>query len=145
MSPWQGADRLPALMDALGPEWTALVLGSGPVAPSPHPRILALGQVSVLQIPDLVSAFDVAVAPYRASAPPWFCPLKLLEYRAQGIPTVCAPIGDAAELLCGEGILEESEDAGAWAASIRRALQMPRRACVRSWEEVVDHAFSEQG
>jgi glycosyltransferase involved in cell wall biosynthesis len=100
MKAWHGVDRLPALLDAL-PEATALVVGDGPTRVV-HPRLVRVGQVPEAQVPDLVAAMDVALAPYSPDAPPWFCPLKILAYRAQGTPVVSSDVGDCA-LLVGAG------------------------------------------
>ncbi|MEZ4235089.1 MAG: glycosyltransferase [Myxococcota bacterium] len=53
MRRWRGAARLPALLDALGPGWTALCVGPG--APD-HPRIVAVGGCTSGALPDLCAA-----------------------------------------------------------------------------------------
>jgi glycosyltransferase involved in cell wall biosynthesis len=142
MSAWQGADRLPQLLDALGPDWTGLALGGGPVAPAGHPRLIQLGRIASDELPDYVSAFDVAVAPYLPGAPPWFCPLKVLWYRAQGVPVVGSPLGDVPALVGQHGLLAWPEPTGDWVEAVRAALSLPRQPRVRTWEDVVDEALS---
>lgn len=132
MKPWHGVERLPALLDAL-PDAVGLVVGEGPVKLS-HPRLVAVGQVEEHAVADLVAAMDVGLAPYGADAPPWFCPLKILAYRAQGTPVVATDVGDC-RVLTGEGgtIVEVGDlvDAiTAWRG--RRAGPW-----VRSWAQVV--------
>jgi glycosyltransferase involved in cell wall biosynthesis len=100
MKPWHGVERLPALLDAL-PDAVALIVGEGPVKID-HPRARCLGQVDEARTADLVAAMDVGLAPYGPDAPPWFCPLKILAYRAQGTPVVATDIGDC-RMLTGDG------------------------------------------
>lgn len=137
MSPWQGADRIPALLDALGPAWSALVVGAGTSPPRAHPRLIAAGRVEPREVPDLVSAFDVGIAPYPAAAPPWFCPLKVLAYRAQGVPVVASDLGDCARLVGDDGEVVAPDDTEAWVAAIRRAVDRPRLPWLRTWSDVV--------
>ena len=59
---------------------------------------------------DAVSAFSVAVAPYRSDAPPWFSPLKIMQYRAQGVPIVAPDIGDCSLLMEGCGQLVSADN-----------------------------------
>lgn len=130
MKPWHGLDRLPALLDAF-PDAVGLLVGEGPVNVT-HPRILRAGQVDEAATADLVAAMDVGLAPYGSDAPPWFCPLKILAYRAQGTPVVATDVGDC-RLLTGEGgtVGEDFVDAiRAWRG--RRAAPW-----LRSWEDVV--------
>lgn len=135
MKPWHGVERLPALLDAL-PGFTALVAGDGPVEVPRHPRLRALGRVAPRDLADVVAAMDVGLAPYRADAPPWFCPLKVLEYRAQGVPVVAADVGDCRAL--GAVIVDDDD----WVGAIHAALEQPRVPWVRGWEQVVAEALA---
>ncbi len=130
MKPWHGVERLPALLDAI-PDAVGLVAGEGPVTVE-HPRIRAVGQVSEVRAADLCAAMDVGLAPYAADAPPWFCPLKILAYRAQGTPVVAADIGDCRQLVGSGGTVGEDlvDAVRAWRG--RRTA-----AWVRSWADVV--------
>jgi len=140
LKPWHGVDRIPAILDAL-PEATALVVGSGPVPITRHPRILVTGQVAPGEVPDLVAAMDVGIAPYPAGSGAWFCPLKLLDYRAQGVPAVATDLGDCATLLAdGAGEVLSTDDPHAWAAAIRRQARAPRIRRIRTWADVVREA-----
>jgi len=84
----------------------------------------------------LVRRMDVALLPYRRDAPPWFCPLKLFEYRAQGTPIVAADIGDLRQLVGEGGTMVPAEDDQAFALACQD--WRGRRAPVhrRSWEMV---------
>jgi len=140
LKPWHGVERIPAILDAL-PEATALVIGAGPVPIPAHPRILFAGRAEPAEVPDLVSAMDVGIAPYPVGTGPWFCPLKLLEYRAQGIPAVATDLGDCATLLRdGAGEVLSTDDPLAWAAAIRRQSRAARVPRTRAWTQVTREA-----
>lgn len=144
LRPWHGVERLGELLDRL-PEATALVVGDGPTRLPEHPRLRALGRVPPARVADVVAAMDVGLAPYRSDAPPWFCPLKVLEYRAQGVPVVGAAVGDVPALVRGGGEVVAGDDLGVWAAAVRRQAEAPRVSRVRSWDEVVGEALAGLG
>ncbi len=135
MKPWHGVEELPRLLDQI-PDAVGLSVGAGPVAVS-HERLRCMGQVDEAQTADLVAAMDIGLAPYAPDAPPWFCPLKILAYRAQGTPVVAADIGDC-RLLTGDGGTVGPEFVGAIEAW--RGKRAP--AWVRSWATVVDEALA---
>lgn len=92
---------------------------------------------------DVIAAFDVAVAPYIEDAPPWFCPLKLLDYRAQGVPIVASSVGDIPEII-GSGKLIEPGRQEDFIAAVAESLQQdqrPDRWC-RSWDAVASELLS---
>lgn len=136
LKPWHGVERLPAILDAL-PDAVGLLVGDGPVRVR-HPRLLAVGQVDEARAADLVAAMDVGLAPYGPDAPPWFCPLKVLAYRAQGTPVVGTDVGDTRELVGAGGsvvpVAELADACRAWRG--RRCTPW-----VRSWETVVAEAL----
>lgn len=139
MKPWHGVDRLPALLDAI-PEATGLVVGDGPV-PVAHPRLVRVGQVTEDKVADLVAAMDVGLAPYAADAPPWFCPLKVLAYRAQGTPVVATNVGDCHMLVGDAGTVVD----GALDALIDATRGWRGRRCapyIRGWDVVVRAAIA---
>lgn len=141
LKPWHGIERLVPLIEAV-PEATLVVAGDGPVPVPAHPRIRALGRVPPAAVPHVVAAMDVGLAPYPAEAPAWFCPLKLAEYRAQGVPFVAADVGDCGRLAeDGAGEVVETDDVGVWAAAIRRQATAPRVRRVRSWRDVIAEAL----
>lgn len=137
MKPWHGVERLPAILDAV-PDAVGLVVGDGEVPP--HPRLRRVGHVEEDRLADLVAAMDVGLAPYAADAPAWFCPLKVLAYRAQGTPVVATDVGDCRALV-GEG--------GTVGPDLVEAIRAwrGRRAApwVRSWEVVVAEGLGALG
>jgi alpha-maltose-1-phosphate synthase len=67
----------------------------------------------------LVRRMDVALMPYRGDAPPWYCPLKLYDYKAQGTPVVASDIGGLGELVGAGGSVVPADDDAAFAAACR--------------------------
>jgi len=135
--PWHRLSALPAILDAL-PEATALVVGDGPSPPPPHPRIRHLGLVEPSELPDLLAAMDVGLAPASDARRPWACPLKVLDYRAAGVPIVGTDMGDTARLVGPMDPILSDLDPQTWAEAIRRAAQSPRTSRRRSWDAVVE-------
>ncbi|MDT5014300.1 MAG: hypothetical protein QOD39_460, partial [Mycobacterium sp.] len=62
-------------------------------------RVRFLGQLDHADIPALLAAGDVAVAPYPAILDFSFSPLKLYEYLAAGVPIVASDVGQIREVL----------------------------------------------
>lgn len=97
---------------------------------------------------DLASA-TIGLAPYRASAATHLMlPVKLLEYAALGIPTVCARLRTVQRYF-GEGALEYFElgDANGLADAIQRLNSDPVRRMEiadRAWRISVDLGWEEQ-
>lgn len=134
MKPWHGIERLPTLLDHF-PDAVGLCVGEGPVKVE-HPRLLNVGQVPEAAVADHVAAMDIGLAPYRPDAPPWFCPLKILAYRAQGTPVVASAIGDCALLTGDGGYCGPDLEDGIRAWRGKRAANS-----VRTWADVVREAL----
>lgn len=136
MKPWHGAERLAAVLDAL-PDALGLAVGGDPPARlAAHPRARCVGQVDEARAAQLVAAMDVGLAPYPADAPPWFCPLKVAAYRAQGTPVVATDVGELRELVGSGGEVVEDSDA-ALAAACRRWEGRRAAPLVRTWDAVL--------
>ena len=137
--PWHGVGRLAELLDAI-PDAVGLVVGEARVE---HPRARHVGVVTEARARDLVAAMDVGLAPYGRDAPPWFCPLKVLAYRAQGTPVVAADVGDTSSLVGAGGTvlptwnLDDAVDA----CRVWRGRRPP--PWVRGWDAVVREALGE--
>lgn len=138
----QGVHRLLPILDALGPDAWLVTVGTGPERLAPHPRHVARGQVAPERVAEAIAGFHVGLAPYEASAPPWFCPLKVLAYRAQGVPVVCGPVPEAARLVGEGGEVVATMELEAWAAAIRRQAGRRLTPWVRTWDNVVIEALA---
>ena len=83
------------------------------------------GAVPHADVPRLVAAADVAVAPYpRMTHELWLSPLKLFEYMATGAAVVASGVGQVADVLQdgSNGLLVPPGDASAMAAAVRRLI-----------------------
>ncbi|MBT3218531.1 MAG: glycosyltransferase family 4 protein [Proteobacteria bacterium] len=138
--PWHGLELIPQILDAL-PEATALVVGSGPVSPPTHPRLINMGRVEPAEVPDLIAAMDVAIAPYPLESPPWFCPLKIQEYLAQGVPVVATDVGECRHLIGAAGQVLATEDPAAWAMAIDNQAGQSYPPRKRTWTTAMGEAL----
>ena len=134
LKPWHG---VPVLIQAFArlhheaPNARLLIVGDGPdrAALEEQVRELCLeslvhftGSVAPGQIPGLLAAMDVAVAPYPPLAGFYFSPLKVYEYMAAGRAVIGSRLGQLAQLIRhGEnGLLCEPGDAADLAAQLGR-------------------------
>lgn len=138
MKPWHGVGRLPRLAHAAGA--TLVLVGRPPR--NPPPGVITTGHLDPNQLADVVAALDVGLAPYPADAPPWFCPLKILDYRAQGTPVVATNVGDCRALVGDTGTVVAPEDEDGFIDAVqswigRRVVPTPR-----SWQDVGSEIIS---
>ncbi|AFZ25407.1 glycosyltransferase [Cylindrospermum stagnale PCC 7417] len=111
LKPWHG---LPILTEAFArlhqqvPHARLLIVGDGPERENLESELSArglnshtqfTGAVNPDQVPKLLAAMDVAVAPYPAQADFYFSPLKVYEYMAAGLPVVVSRIGQLVDLI----------------------------------------------
>lgn len=141
MKPWHGVGRLPALARRLG---ARLVLAGEAREPAtflaerealPEDTIRT-GHLGPQDLADVVAALDLGLVPYGADAPPWFCPLKVLDYRAQGTPVIGTDVGDTADLVGDAGAIVPPGDPEALLAAARSWLGRRCPPMVRSWGQV---------
>ena len=90
------------------PNTRLLIVGDGPereaLESDVQTRGLAksvkfVGAVAPAHIPQHISQFDVAVAPYTKIEGFYFSPLKVYEYMAAGLPVVVSRVGQLAQLI----------------------------------------------
>jgi len=131
MKPWHGVDRLPAIAHALDAD-LALI---GPMERALDGAICT-GHLGPQALADVVAALDVGLAPYPEDAPPWFCPLKILDYRAQGTPVVATDIGECESLVGTGGTVVAPDDEQAIINAARGWIGQRTDRRVRSWHRV---------
>lgn len=135
MKPWHGLDRLAGAAAAAGAR-LVLVGRRAPGLTAPEGALLP-GHLGPDALADVVAALDVGLAPYPADAPPWFCPLKILDYRAQGTPVVATDVGECSALVGEAGSVVPADDDGALIDAVKSWLDRPRPSPdVRSWHDV---------
>jgi len=133
LKPWQGGQKLAGFAKRLGAVSVCIgVRGEAALADIHFPLY------DEQKLADVVSAFSVGIAPYTSHAPPWLCPLKLWEYRAQGIPIVSSAVGDAADIVAGNGTLVQVDDDEAFIEGIAHELTRRCEKGERSWEMVAN-------
>lgn len=113
LKPWHGVDDLLAAFagaaDRLG-DARLLIVGDGPMRERLETQLAALpqsiarriqlaGSVPPEAIPAQLAQMDVGVAPYPPLRDFYFCPLKVLEYLAAGLPVVASAQGDVPQLV----------------------------------------------
>ncbi len=158
--PWHGASALVPVLHTLvagGREARLLLIGGGPGADEVTSAASAAGLADRLEVtgplpPDRAAArlaeCLMSLAPYPPQPDFYFCPLKVLDSMAAGVPVVATSQGDIPALLGGTGMLVPPSDAEALAAAAGHLLTHPaarqdlgRRARARalscfSWDGV---------
>ena len=128
MKPWHGADRVARIAELAGGEpW---LVGDPPV----DEQALA----------DAIASMDVALAPYAADAPDYFCPLKVAAYRAQGTPVVASDVGSMRRWV-GEGGSVVAPADEALAAAVRAWKGRRAAPSLRSWDDVATEVLDAIG
>jgi glycosyltransferase involved in cell wall biosynthesis len=158
LKPWHGIE---VLMDAFrllagrSADYHLLVIGDGPLrewmrgylrGAKLEKAATMVGWLPNEEVPGLLRAIHVAVAPYPAMEGFYFSPLKLHEYMAVGAAVIASRLGQIAETIeHGEtGLLVEPGDAAALADEIERLRAHPtmrmslgakaaRRAAACTW------------
>ena len=139
MRSWHGLEAIPGILDAL-PEAHAVLIGAGPEQVD-HPRAHPLGFVDPTRLSPILHAMDVGIAPYSTEAPPWLCPLKLLEYRAHGLPIVTTDVAECGQLVSSDDTILSSQDPTLWAKAIREQAGRKPKASLRTWAQVCSEAI----
>lgn len=120
--PWHGADLLPQLLRDLnhdGIRATLLVIGGGKGADdlvADAHRLGVADQITVTGALDpqiatgLLATARIGVAPYPQHENFYFCPLKIIDYLAAGLPIVSTDQGDIAALVGRAGLVVPAGD-----------------------------------
>lgn len=138
MKPWHGLSQAAQVAGALG---ARLVL-IGPQPADPPAGAILTGHLGPAALADAVAALDLGLAPYPADAPPWFCPLKILDYRAQGTPVLATDRGEARALVGEGGAVVPADDPDALIEAGRAWLGRRAEPWVRSWREVAGEVLA---
>ena len=138
LRPWHGLDlgiKALALMPASA---HLVVAGDGPIRDELQrlaaelrvdDRVHWLGQVNHREVPAVLAACDVAIAPYPDLENFAYSPLKLYEYLAAGLPIVASNIGQIPDVL-GHGtggLLTHPGNVRELAAALWIILSQPHR------------------
>jgi glycosyltransferase involved in cell wall biosynthesis len=136
-----GWHDVPTLLDAFAtvlashPDARLLLVGDGRERRRMTERAATLGIGHAVQftglvphgeVPSLLSAADIGVAPYpRLEQDLWFSPLKAFEYMATGLAIVASDVGQLSEVLRDgtSALLVPPGDAPAMAAALQRLIE----------------------
>ncbi len=136
--PWHGADELPRLVADLrrrGWDVELLVIGGGPGADAMADRVREFGVQDHVEITGALRSDHavrrlqdgtVAIAPYPRDPFFYFCPLKVIECMAAGLPVVTTAQGDLPALVGDAGILVPPSDPRALAQAVEVLLRNER-------------------
>src|SRR5919204_67615 len=129
LKPWHGIDvLLEAFTHALAhrPDLRLEIVGAGPEAERvvkaalPPDAFLSHGPLPHRTAIEVMSQWDVGVAPFLPQPRFYFSPLKVVEYMAAGICAIASDLGQIRTLLGSgkRGVLVEPGSAGALAGAI---------------------------
>ena len=158
LKPWHGVD---ALMHAFAQlhrhdhHTKLLIVGAGPMLQelrsladtlSLTGSVIFTGAVEHQRIPRLLSAMDVATAPYPPMDAFYFSPLKLFEYMAAGLPVVTSRQGQIPQIIEHNraGLLYPPGDVDALAQALNQLKTAPshRRLLGRTARNTVCQCFT---
>jgi len=139
LKPWHGVDVLLeafARLNAVRRDARLLIVGTGPMQAALHEQAARLGMANAVEftgavphqdVPALLRAVDVAVAPFRRVDGFYFSPIKLFEYMAAGACVVASRLGQIAEVIDDgvNGLLCEPDDPPALHAALLKAADSP--------------------
>jgi len=139
LKPWHGVDLLYSAFQRLrahSPDARLVLVGDGPVRDWVEKRRHSDGLVNAVdlagavpkeQVPEALSRFDVAVAPYPPICGFYFSPLKVYEYMAAGCAIVASRIGQINTIINdgSTGLLVEPGDVDALTSAVQSLLSRP--------------------
>lgn len=135
--PWHGADRLVGMMEALedrGHEPHLLVVGGGPGADELRrsarrstvgSRIEVTGALAPAEASARLRDAAIGLAPYPPQDDFYFCPLKIVDYLAVGVPIVATDQGAVAGLVADAGVVVPADDEFAFVDAVAELLDRP--------------------
>jgi glycosyltransferase involved in cell wall biosynthesis len=151
---WHGAihlvDAIRRLRSRGRTEIKAVFIGDGPELPRVRQAAAALDGITLIgavpheDVPAILAACDIGVAPFDVTAHPTLAhefhwsPLKIFEYMAAGLPVVAPRIERLATIVgdATEGVLYDATDVNGLANALERlmhpAVRAPMRAAARA-------------
>lgn len=154
--PWHGATRLPDLLvrlAAFGLRPRLTIIGGGPGAADVMKEAGRLGVADQIDVTGpvapqtaarLIRTCAISVAPYPPQEPFYFCPLKVIDSMAAGVPVVASALGDIPELVGDGGVVVPADSQTEFATAVAGLLQQPKRraALAQRARQRADRRFS---
>lgn len=133
--PWHGAQRLPPMLASLadlGHRPRLLVVGGGRGADDimdsaralgVHEQVTVTGALAPRHATAMLGDATIGLAPYPRREPFYFCPLKVVDYLAAGLPVVATDQGDIADLVRDAGVTVDPGDVRSFVAAVAELLE----------------------
>ncbi len=141
LKPWHGVQHLLSAVSRLRAQFSNVILqvvGDGPMRGQLERQLARysleiqrstrwLGAVPNERVPQVLSQFDIAVAPYPHLTNFYFSPIKIFEYMAAGLPVVASRIGQISQIVedAVHGVLYPPNDIAALTESLLYLCQNP--------------------
>ncbi len=135
--PWHGADRLVGLLKGLrllGHRPDLLMIGGGQGADALRrtahrcgvgAQLHMGGAVRPEEVPALLTRCRVGLAPYPRIEPFYFCPLKIVDYLAAGLPVVSTRQGDIPRMVADAGVVVNPDSERSLVRAVAAVLENP--------------------
>lgn len=114
------------------PDLTWVLVGDGPgraeleSAVRGCPRVVFTGRQPPDAVPAVLASLDVLVSPHQHAVPDfYFCPLKILEAMAAGVPCLASAQGDIPTALGGGGVTVPTDSPKEWADALEGLIDSP--------------------
>lgn len=136
---WHGVEVLLSAFERLAascPSAHLLIVGTGPREQALRDKVCSsrlagavtfTGAIPHAQVPKLIRAMDVAVAPFLPMDRFYFSPIKLYEYMAAGVCVIASRLGQIAEVIDEDvnGLLFQAADVDDLAGQLNKAAASP--------------------
>lgn len=119
---WHGTEKIPEIAEKV-PEAQFLLVGDGPMYEEVKEKseslenVVLTGKVPHEEVAPIIAAANIGIAPFNLKARPdmdengfYFCPVKIFEYMAAGLPTLSFDLEEIENIAGESGQLAENGD-----------------------------------
>lgn len=143
LKPWHGLNAWLEAFERLHqrlPSVQGLIVGDGPGRAQLESQVASMGlshsvrftgRLPQVEVADVMGLLSLVLAPYPRLDPFYFCPLKVLEAQAMGIPVISNHQGDLPMLIGRGGAIVPPEDVQALVEAMTAALS--DECLLRTW------------
>ena len=130
-----GAENGTEHLDSIARGANAKLVMIGP-SKGPITNAIYTGHLPPQELADAVAGLDAGLAPYAVDAPPWYCPMKILDYRAQGTPVIGTNVGETKTLTGEGGTIVDAGEIQTMVEATRYWIGRRTKRKIRSWQRV---------